>query len=415
MTSVDDKQSLTKGDGFAYNKFGEKVTNAFGDAVKFVPGTKNTETVNGRMWAIKEDGTKVDMGVVGPTDEQKLATDIKLRNDGVVDLDQRKKLMELGDITSTDPVLQFNGAVNIAKSVLGAIPESIRERTPYSNERVAQMATEMAKQGMTKEQISAKLTQQVIGDPEVQRQLAGSLTEKEKVNIQAQQARDMKALDYKYGRMEAADNAQIQQNTYAFQQATSDIYDAKKSTRNAMADADKELNQTALKMVQEGKAPSIEDAKRELGGVGKFSPARLATIMSYPNGAKQPDGRGQCGMLVNDYLGEPGKFGNTLADKTRNINAFAPKVGAVLVQKVGNNNVGHVAIVTAVNADGSFSVKESNWKGDERISERTLNSSDPSVLGFYDNTNPQTLGITKLSEIESKKKEMLGKQAFGTA
>lgn len=45
---------------------------------------------------------------------------------------------------------------------------------------------------------------------------------------------------------------------------------------------------------------------------------------------------------------------------------------------------GHMAIVKSVNPDGTITVKESNFHGDKRVTERTIPTTY--VSGYYNNT-----------------------------
>ena len=45
---------------------------------------------------------------------------------------------------------------------------------------------------------------------------------------------------------------------------------------------------------------------------------------------------------------------------------------------------GHISIVTGVNADGTINVKESNYSGTGKVTERTVPASQ--VTGYYNNT-----------------------------
>jgi len=63
-----------------------------------------------------------------------------------------------------------------------------------------------------------------------------------------------------------------------------------------------------------------------------------------------------------------------------------PAVGGLVFFSGGkyDQTNGHVSVVTAVNADGTITVKESNLKGDEKVSTRTIPASE--ATGFYNNT-----------------------------
>lgn len=57
-----------------------------------------------------------------------------------------------------------------------------------------------------------------------------------------------------------------------------------------------------------------------------------------------------------------------------------PKPGDIMV--TGEGASGHVAIVEAVNNDGTVTVSEMNYKGYNVVSERTLSSDAPQVKGY---------------------------------
>jgi surface antigen len=62
-----------------------------------------------------------------------------------------------------------------------------------------------------------------------------------------------------------------------------------------------------------------------------------------------------------------------------------PQVGAIMVTSEGDPSVGHVAYVTAVNADGSWTVKEMNYAAWDVVDTRTLSPGFSYLVGFIYN------------------------------
>lgn len=97
---------------------------------------------------------------------------------------------------------------------------------------------------------------------------------------------------------------------------------------------------------------------------------------------------GQCGYYANRAVGLNGEpWGDdTLAGRMKTYTDRTPAVGGLVFFSGGkyDQKNGHVSVVTAVNADGSITVKESNLKWDEKVSTRTIPASE--ATGFYNNT-----------------------------
>jgi surface antigen len=98
---------------------------------------------------------------------------------------------------------------------------------------------------------------------------------------------------------------------------------------------------------------------------------------------------GQCGDYIHSIMSNTPKFGDTWQSKQAAMNtsteAFksAPQVGDIVAFKT-NLPYGHVATVTAINPDGTFTVTESNINLDEKISNsRKISIDDPNILGAY--------------------------------
>lgn len=104
-------------------------------------------------------------------------------------------------------------------------------------------------------------------------------------------------------------------------------------------------------------------------------------------GAKLDSKRRQCGMFVNDAIGIPSYFGNTLASKQQRITSQTPVPGSAVVINEGDPSIGHVALVTKVHPDGRITIAESNYDNKESYREKTYGSLEEfkqkrRVLGF---------------------------------
>ena len=96
---------------------------------------------------------------------------------------------------------------------------------------------------------------------------------------------------------------------------------------------------------------------------------------------------GQCGAYVNQYVRELGlddsvRFGDSIESKmeqvkknggyttAEEIENYTPKVGDIIVQRIGDKNIGHVAIVSGYDStSGNISLLESNYyHNDETVS-----------------------------------------------
>lgn len=94
-------------------------------------------------------------------------------------------------------------------------------------------------------------------------------------------------------------------------------------------------------------------------------------VASFQDGAKT----GQCGAFANDIakaIGSNVHFGGKLSEKTNPTWSYTksdtPQVGSFAIFNSKNYPAnGHVGVVTKVNANGSFVMKSSNRKGDERL------------------------------------------------
>jgi len=115
----------------------------------------------------------------------------------------------------------------------------------------------------------------------------------------------------------------------------------------------------------------------------------LEKISSAPIGQKLD--RGQCGEFVNDVLGLSSYFGDYLDNrdgqigKRERINSQTPAVGSVFIEDVNTTN-GHVGIIKSLNSDGTYTVVEANYKGDETLGTRVIDPSKDTILGYFDPT-----------------------------
>lgn len=138
----------------------------------------------------------------------------------------------------------------------------------------------------------------------------------------------------------------------------------------------------AQKMIDNGQADSLEEAISMLqsgfGGFGGFGgdTSQLSSLIGEIGG--------QCGDFVHKIVDNVPAMGNTYEEKMRlaNVSTNQWQVGDMLIQKT-KMPYGHVSIVTAVNGDGTVTVTESNWNGDERVGQRTIKIGDKSVTGVY--------------------------------
>ncbi len=113
----------------------------------------------------------------------------------------------------------------------------------------------------------------------------------------------------------------------------------------------------------------------------------LQTFFSnHPTGSKW----GQCGSFVNDYLQSLGLwrvFTDPIDKKVAAINTpkwYQPQVWDVVVMDSPNpktKQYGHVAIITGINEDGTFSTLESNKKWEWEVF--TRNAVDPKKVKVY--------------------------------
>lgn len=106
----------------------------------------------------------------------------------------------------------------------------------------------------------------------------------------------------------------------------------------------------------------------------------------------------QCGFYANRAVGLNGEPGgdDSIAGRKQTYTDQSPVVGG-LVFFTGSGydkSNGHVSVVKTINGDGTMTLKESNYKGDETVGERRVPVN--SATGFY-NSTPLALANNKTS------------------
>lgn len=105
---------------------------------------------------------------------------------------------------------------------------------------------------------------------------------------------------------------------------------------------------------------------------------------------------GQCGYGVRTKFFDLPSMGDKIEDKIRTMDnvlrgrsikgargEFLPQVGDMLIQDVGTWT-GHVSIVNSVNEDGTITLTETNWRGDEKwTNTRKIKQNDSSIVGIH--------------------------------
>lgn len=91
------------------------------------------------------------------------------------------------------------------------------------------------------------------------------------------------------------------------------------------------------------------------------------TVNAPVKGGKLVSNRRQCGEYVNDVIGIPSYFGDTIAQKKTRVTSNTPTPGSAFVLDVPGLKWGHVGIVEQVNPDGTIVISESNHDGNENF------------------------------------------------
>lgn len=104
----------------------------------------------------------------------------------------------------------------------------------------------------------------------------------------------------------------------------------------------------------------------------------------------------QCGEFVNKTANM--RVGNTWTEKANNVSKYGYKgsdglgVGDVVYQNTGTP-YGHVAVVTGINDDGTYTVSESNWNNDEKVTHGRKVSADK-IYGYIRPSEAGKLAIS---------------------
>lgn len=120
---------------------------------------------------------------------------------------------------------------------------------------------------------------------------------------------------------------------------------------------------------------------------------------------------GQCGSFVNNYMASLGLgrlFTDPIDKKAAVSNSTVPTVWSVAIMDSPTSpEYWHVAIVTKVNSDWSYEVKESNWAGKEIVGTRTMQPWQ-ATYGFFDPTLwKQATGTQFSDEVMNKAKSIM--------
>lgn len=115
-------------------------------------------------------------------------------------------------------------------------------------------------------------------------------------------------------------------------------------------------------------------------------------LLEVPDGTVRK--RAECGQYVNDVLGTPSKFKDSIEDKVKACNASKPSVGSAVVLDVGTST-GHVGIVVGVDEEaGEIIVKSSNAHGyDENGNPTGISTDRISYMDDQGNMNPAVKGF----------------------
>jgi len=110
-------------------------------------------------------------------------------------------------------------------------------------------------------------------------------------------------------------------------------------------------------------------------------------LLSIPDGESVPNTRSQCGQYVNDVLGTPSLFKDSIEDKMKVATDKEPQIGgAVVISSTGKySQYGHVGIVVGMD-DKTITVKSSNRDGDGKISTDVLDRNYSRIKGYYNPT-----------------------------
>jgi len=110
-----------------------------------------------------------------------------------------------------------------------------------------------------------------------------------------------------------------------------------------------------------------------------------AIALAYKEGAYG----GQCGAFIHNLVTNYPHGLNTLDQKMSVINSGIPAVGSVVIlnEQYPGTNTGHVAIINKIGEDGSLTLTESNYHGDEKVTNtRVISVEYSKIMGYFDGT-----------------------------
>lgn len=194
---------------------------------------------------------------------------------------------------------------------------------------------------------------------------------------------------------QAMEQAKFSQNAYEFETNTGiKLNEVQFQNLKFQADmADKGLQfKNGVDLTATG---SINPAKSKYGIV----PTENGITVNAPvSGTKLVSGRRQCGEYVNDVLGIPSYFGNTIEQKKTKVQSMTPTPGSAFILDIPGLKWGHVGIVEKVNPDGTLTISESNYDGNENFRRITTSVADlqkRGLVGFTGGLQPKVTGIEK--------------------
>lgn len=130
----------------------------------------------------------------------------------------------------------------------------------------------------------------------------------------------------------------------------------------------------------------------QVGGDTKKASIQSKLASAIPAGTQYTDPKdGECGYWSRKIVDYPSGTGDSLASKTNFVREkgmlkndwikVGPKVGDVIFTS-DSPTYGHVAVVNAINPDGTITLSESNYKGHYTVShDRKLSLNDPRIIG----------------------------------
>lgn len=138
--------------------------------------------------------------------------------------------------------------------------------------------------------------------------------------------------------------------------------------------------------------PTIADQIKAAENGYKIVNGKLEKITTQSNVLQYADGEygGQCGSFVHKIVDGIPAMGDTFGTKSALVDkkgilasewSTNPKIGDVLIIDT-KTPTGHAAVVNSINSDGTVTLSESNWKGDEKVTNtRKISINDPAIYG----------------------------------